>query len=191
MIEGWTRNNLHYMTGGILTESRILHYVMEQIGDRKFDMTWVDGGSLVGPRLVAHLQQQFGPVVNFNQDDPYGTRDGNALLLYKKAVPVYDLVAVVRQENVNEARALGAKKVRLVVRCADEVAHAPRVLTEEDHRRWDSEVVFVGTYFPERGPFMVELIRLGVPLTIYGYRWQRAVQWSVLKEVWGAGDIGR
>ena len=59
---------------------------------------------VIGPKLIAELQQRFGPVVNFNHDDPYGTRDGNIWQLYRKSVSAYDLVAVVRRENVAEAR---------------------------------------------------------------------------------------
>ena len=184
IVKGWVHTKFHFLTGGLLAERLILRHVMKQVGDRQFDVTWVEGGRLVGPRLVSHLQQRFGPVVNFNHDDPYGTRDGNAWLLYKMAVPVYDLVAVVRQENVAEARGLKAKQVRLVVRSADEVAHAPRALTEEDHRRWDSEVVFIGTWMPERGAFMAGLIERGVPLTIYGDHWKKAPEWPVLRRFW-------
>ena len=175
---------LHYETGGLLCEKQIAARVLEQVGDKHFDLTWVDNGRYVGPVLIRTLQKRFGPVVNYNVDDPYGRRDRASWGLYKKAVPVYDLVVVVREENVAEAKALGARKVLRVYRSADEVAHAPRLLTKEDHARWDSEVVFVGTRFPERGPFMAELVRHGVPLTLYGGLWQKAKEWPVLKSVW-------
>jgi len=182
-------DKFHSITGNVLAEGRARRYVLEQIGDQNIDVTWVDGGRLIGPKLVAQLQQRFGPVLNFNHDDPYGTRDGNAWLLYRKAVPVYDLVAVVRQENVGEAQALKAKKVRLVVRSADEVAHAPRVLTEEDHQRWDSEVAFIGTWMPGRGAFMAELVERGVPLSIRGNRWERAPEWPIIQQAWKGPGI--
>lgn len=181
-------DKLNAITGSVLAERRALRYVTEQIGDRKFDMTWVEGGRLVGPELVVHLQQRFGLVLNFNHDDPFGTRDGNTWRLYRKAVPVYDLVAVVRQENVDEARALGAMRVERVYMSADEVAHAPRSLTEEDDRRWGSDVAFVGTWMPGRGAFMAGLVERGVPLSIYGNRWKKAPEWPIIQGVWkGAG----
>ena len=74
--------------------------------------------------------------------------------------------------------------MRLVFRCADEVAHAPRALTEEDHRRRDSDVAFIGTWMPERGAFMAELIKRGVPLSIYGGHWQKAPEWPVIQSAW-------
>ena len=64
------------------------------------------------------------------------------------------------------------------------MAHAPRELGAEQHRRFASEVVFVGTWMPERGPFMAELIRYGVPLSIWGNRWQKAPEWLQLAPHW-------
>ena len=177
-------NKLHFVTGSVLVEGRVLDYVLEQIGDRKFDMTWVEGGRLIGPKLVARLQRRFGPVLNFNHDDPYGRRDGNAWRLFQKAVPAYDLVAVVRQENAEEARALGAMRVKRVYMSADEVAHAPRSLTAEDHRQWDSEVAFIGTWMPGRGAFMAALVKHGIPLSIYGGRWEKAPEWPIIRGSW-------
>lgn len=175
---------LHWETGGLLCEKSVTAQVLAGLGDTKFDLTWVDNGRYVGPSLVRELQRRYGPVLNYNVDDPYGWRDRFSWSLYKKAVPAYNLVVVVREENVAEANALGAKKVLRVYRSADEVAHAPRALTDEDHARWDSQIVFVGTWMPERGPFMAELVRRGVPLSIYGNRWQRAREWPVIQQAW-------
>ncbi|WP_395664793.1 hypothetical protein [Methylocella sp.] len=47
---------------------------------------------------------------------------------------------------------------------ADEAVHRPIELSAEDHARYDAEVVFVGTWMPERGPFMQRLVERGVPL---------------------------
>lgn len=81
------------------------------------------------------------------------------------------------------------KKIMRVYRSADEVSHAPRKLTEKDHQTWDSEVLFLGTWFPERGPFLLELIQLGVPLTIRGPNWHKAPEWPQLKSYWKGGAI--
>ena len=179
----WTHH-----TGGLLLGSYIQHRILESLGNERYDLTWVDAGVLVGPGLVRELRRRFGPVVNYNVDDPYGSRDGRKWRLYLKSVPHYDLVAVVRSPNVEEARRFGARDVMLVNRSADEVAHAPRSLSSEDRKRWASDVVFVGTWMPERGPFMAKLVNAGVPLTLYGDRWQRAVEWPTLQPHWrGSG----
>jgi hypothetical protein len=69
------------------------------------------------------------------------------------------------------------------------VSHAPRKLCLSDHQAWDVEVLFLGTWFPERGPFLLDLIKRGVPLTIRGSGWQKAPEWPELKAYWMGGTI--
>jgi spore maturation protein CgeB len=175
---------LNWETGYVYMEGLVRQKVLERIGERRYDLTWVDSGHHVGPSLIAELKRRGSPVLNLNVDDPYGKRDRLLWSCYLKAVPAYDLIVVVRSENVLEAKARGAKKVMLVYRSADEIAHTPRVLTAEDHAQWDSEVAFVGTWMPERGPFMVKLLDAGVPLSIRGERWQKSPEWPKFKDVW-------
>jgi spore maturation protein CgeB len=79
-----------------------------------------------------------------------------------------------------------------VVFAADEVAHAPVAFSCDDLRKWRSEVAFVGTWMPERDPFLARLLDLGVPLSIYGDRWYKAREWPVIRKAWhGSGLIGQ
>jgi spore maturation protein CgeB len=79
---------------------------------------------------------------------------------------------------------MGAKKVFLTYLSADEVEHAPVPITQLDKKKWASDILFVGTCMEERGPFMARLIGKGLPLAIYGNRWQKAREWPVLKKAW-------
>jgi spore maturation protein CgeB len=165
--------------------------VLAAIPPKQFDLVYIDGGELIGSSLVRELRQRFGTVVNYNIDDPFSERDGRRWRLYLESVPLYDLVVVVRDCNVSEALSSGARNVLRVYMSADEVAHSPRQITKQDSSKWASEVAFVGTWMPERGPFMARLLELGVPLSIYGCRWQKAREWSVLRSAWrGPGVYG-
>lgn len=171
-------------TGARFLGSYIRRSVLSTIGSAQFHLAYIDGGALVDPTLASELKKRCGSIINLNVDDPFGSRDGSKWRLYLKCVPLYDLLVVVRDCNVPEAYAAGARNVRKVYRSADEVAHAPRQLTAEDSKRWRSDVAFIGTWMPERGPFLARLIQLGVPLTIYGDRWHKAPEWSVLRPHW-------
>jgi hypothetical protein len=178
-------------TGALWMDGLVGKKILESLpAAASFDLAWVEGGELVGPALVEELRQRVGCVVNFNHDDPYGQRDGRKWRLYLQSVPYYSLVAVIRDENVAEAYAAGAKDVLRVERSADdEVAHSPRLLTEEDRKQWSSEVLFAGTWMPERGPFMARLVELGVPLSLHGHGWHKAKEWPVLRPFWRSGGL--
>lgn len=182
-------SKLVFECGGGIFESYIQKKLTSAVKGREFDIAWVNGGELAGPRIVRHLKKIASKAVNYHNDDPFGGRDRQLWKLFLKAVPFYDAVIVMRKLNVTEAYAAGAKRVIRTWMTADEIAHAPAALTSRDQADWASEVVFIGTWMPERGPFMARLLELGVPLTIYGDRWQKAEEWPLLKSVWRRGNI--
>lgn len=151
-----------------------------RLAGQRYDLVFVDGGSLLTRRAVEILRQHAAQVVNFNHDDPFGDRDGVRFATFRAAVPAYDLVVVVRPVNVGEARRAGARDVLLHPMVADEVAHAPRPLTSALQDRWAAEVAFIGSWMPERGPFLLALVERGLPLAIYGPQWQKAPEWPRL-----------
>ena len=170
--------------GAIGLASRVKAGILSRVKGASFDLVWVDSGGLVPRTLVTQIKAIAPKIINYNVDDPFGNRDLNAWMQYRSAVSAYDLLVVVREENVEEAKAMGAKRVLRVYRAADEVAHARRELTENEKAKWSSDVLFVGTAFPERGAFFRDLIRLGVPLSIYGNKWSELKEWNRLKNCW-------
>ena len=160
-----------------------------RIADQTFDLCYVDGGEWIPGSTIELLRKHAPLVVNYNIDDPFGPRDGARLIAYRRAAWLYDLCVVVRDENVLEARAHDVRNVLRVYRSADEVSHAPRTLSPQDRELWRADVLFLGTWFPERGPFLLELVKRGVPLTIRGHKWQRAPEWEQLKPYWKGGSL--
>jgi len=173
-----------YHAGGFGVGAKINRPIFNAVKRSNPDLIWVDQGQFLDASLIAKFRTLAAPIVNYTIDDPFGGRDGRRFDNYLKAAPFYDLLAVVREENVAEAYARGARNVVRVWRSADEVAHRPRVLTDEDAQKWGSDVCFIGTWFPERGPFMAELVQAGLPLSIWGDRWEKAPEWTMLAPHW-------
>jgi spore maturation protein CgeB len=163
--------------------------IKQRLNGQRFDLVYVDNGEHVGPAVVKAFRAFSSKVINYNIDDPTGGRDMKRFAAYRRALPCFDLVAVVRQENVPECEAMGARRVIRVWRSADEVSHAPRSLTESLRHEWTSDVLFLGTWMPERGAFLRQLIHLGVPLTIRGSHWQKAPEWAELAPHWKGGSL--
>jgi spore maturation protein CgeB len=172
-----------YYAGAPLIESYLKKKMALLIDKLSFDLTFVDNGELVGKNILRILREVSPLVINYNNDDPFGSRDKKKWRLYLEAVPYYDLLAVVRPVNVGEAYALGAKKVLQVFMAVDEL-DGPREITDQDRRRLSHEVLFIGTWMPERGPFLQELRQAGVPLAFYGNSWRKAPEWPSLQAVW-------
>lgn len=178
-------------TGYRLYAGKVRRALFREIGDREFDLVWVDCGAALGPAAYVGFRRRGWKVINYNIDDPFGDRDHRKWDLYRQAVRHHDLTVVVRNENIPEAKSLGARNVLRVFRAYDPVAHSPVAMSPDEQARWSSEVVFVGSWMPERGPLMVRLLDLGVPLSIWGDHWQKASEWGRLRSaIRGAAVYG-
>jgi spore maturation protein CgeB len=184
----WVDRFTNYV-GAQWTTPWLLRRIPGQLSGQHHDLCLVDSGVYVTPSIISLLRKYANKVINYNIDDPLGPRDGGRSTAYRKSVPFYDLCVVMRAQNVEEARAMGARDVLRVHMTADEVSHAPRELTPADFERWRADVLFLGTWFPERGPFLSSLIKRGVALTIRGSNWHKAEEWSQLKPFWKSGPI--
>jgi spore maturation protein CgeB len=173
-----------YYGGGIgfwmLLDNRLIYEVQKS----RPDIIWVNQGEFLGPNCIKLLRSLNVPIVNQISDDPFGGRDKNRFFQFKKALPFYDLLVVRRKINISEAKSYGARHVVFKWLSADEIAHAPRILTYNEQQNFCSQVAFIGTWMPERGKFMTELIEREIPVSIWGSRWTKAPEWKQIKPHW-------
>jgi len=175
--------------GGQVFAPWILAALPRAMAGRQYDVCLVDSGEWVTPKIIELIRGYAGRVVNYVIDDPFGARDTARFRAYRRSLEFYDLCVVVRPDNAREAAQAGARRVLRVFMSSDEVTHAPRSLTAADRDQWSSEVLFLGTWFPERGPFLRELIERGVPLSIRGTNWAKAPEWPALRSAWKSGPV--
>ncbi|SFK62498.1 CgeB family protein [Methylocapsa palsarum] len=164
-------------------------YMLSKLKGRSFDMVFVDHGDLISPKVVRAFKKAGKVVVNYNQDDPYSDRDGRRWRIFWRALPFYDLVVTTKNYRVEDALAKGARRVLAVRSPADEVIHRPVDLSADDLARFAADVVFVGTWMPERGPLLKRLAERGVPLRIYGERWHKAPEYDSLRSCVVLGNL--
>lgn len=172
-------------TGGVGLWSYVGRQIFKQI-HQTYDVVFINGGSLLGPKVVQQLKAISHKVVCYNNDDPFGGRDIQTWLALQKSIPFYNLLVFPRLVNVEEAKRVGATKAIRAWFTADEIEHA---YTEGQQR---SKIVFVGTWFPGRDLFMQELLKDNVPLEIFGNSWEHAPLWpSIKNNHFGAGIEGQ
>ncbi len=173
-----------YRLGFPLTSRIVCGKIAMRIVGKSFDMAFVWSGETINSASLGFLRNISRFVVNYNFDDPTGTRDGNRWRLFLKNIKNYHLCVVVRNESEQEYPAFGVKRILRVWRSADEVSHAKREITDAIQGEWASDISFVGTWMPERGPFMCKLIEAGMKISIWGNRWHKDPQWLLLKPFW-------
>lgn len=153
-----------------------------QLANQRFVDAIVDSGDVLGKRSLAAIRTAAPCVAIVNQDDPYmdPPPERRRWTIFRRTCHAYDLLVTPRRPKaVERVRALSGKLPLEVWFSADEVTHNCQPLGATDEQ-WTSELVCVGTWMPGHGAFLAELIRLGVPLTICGPRWQKAAEYTEL-----------
>ena len=190
-LGGQLRRKCHVLTGFRYHQKTILQRLRERVSDQRFDIIWVDSGWWCGPKIAEYLKSVGTKLVLLNLDDPTGPREPLHWKSLIRSIPLFDLCLVVRPETQRDFIELGCKNTLHVWRCYDEVAHAPERADSIPQGELCSEVAFIGTRMENRHEFLIRLIELGVPLSIWGNGWQRGPGWRILKPFYrGSGLEG-
>lgn len=170
-----------YVLAGLLVDDRIV----AEAARLSADLVWVNQGEFLGPSVVKRLRALGAPVINYANDNPFSSDQWNRFSRYRAALPYYDLVVVVFQHIVDQAIRAGARRVVRKYISADEAAHLHVGAGAEFNDKYKAEVVFVGTWMKgQRGSFIAQLIRLGVPISVWGDNWQKAEEWQIIEPHW-------
>lgn len=184
---------LNFKTGYVFIQDKVAKWLKNVLDalEHRPDIIWVDMGELFGRRCLEILKQAKCPILLYNTDDPTGNRDGRRFNSLLKALPYYDLILFMREETVVESRQLGAKRVELVYRSYDEVEHKPFDSVNDIPASLRSDVAFIGTWMRHEGrdKFMLKMIEAGIPVSIWGNRWEKSPYFPQLKSYWKGGAL--
>lgn len=183
---------IHYRMGYRLLQKTMMRWVEKVLSAAgQLDAVWINSGELFGPSCLALLKRLSCPIILYNNDDPTGGRDGRRFDTLLKAIQCYDICAVMREINVAEYTALGAKRILKVHMSYDEIAQKPFDQVSDIPTEFRSEVAFIGTWMrnEKRDEFLLSLLKQGVPVSIWGNRWQKSRHWQALKSIYRGGSL--
>jgi len=178
---------IHFRTGYKLLNRQVTAWIKQIThSEPKPDVIWINSGELFGPESMKLLKGFSCPIVLYNNDDPTGGRDGRRFDSLISALPYYDTCAVMREMNVGELKAKGARHVIRVFMSYDEEVHKPFDNISDIPENFRSEVAFIGTWMrhEKRDEFLMGLIKEGIPVSIWGDRWEKSSHFTNLKPHW-------
>lgn len=153
------------------------------------DVVLVVKGAHLTMECLAAMKSTGATLVNFATDDPFNPR--NSSPLWRRALPLYDVVCTPRHANVADLRALGVSDVRFVPFGYKQDVHfeeAPQDSAEQE--RFQSDVCFIGGADLDRLVYFEELVERvpDVKLALYGGYWNRSPR---LAPFWRGYAVGR
>ena len=136
-----------------------------------YDIIWVNAGDVITPSLLKFFKKKSKFILCYNNDQPLANRDGHRWDIYKNSLKYYDLVFLRSNADPLDAIKLNVKFFCSLFMWFDEDIH---LVNDYSKKTKDIDIVFIGTWFPERGPFISKMIRSGINIAIYGARWNKA-----------------
>jgi spore maturation protein CgeB len=127
------------------------------------DLIVVTGGHRITRRALGPLIRKGFQVVLWTTDPP------RADDVMRKTARHYHSVFCQGSEYVEHLRASGIAGARWLPMACDPQVHRPVDLSAEERRRFGSDVVFVGSYYPRRAELLRGLVRCG--LSVWGPGW--------------------
>lgn len=194
-ISKWHNNKylsaFHYRTGYVFLQNEVCKKIQKITNLTNYDMVWVDSGELFNIRCINFIKKHNIPIVLYNVDDPTGKRDGMRFYSLRKCLIYFDLVVVVRKETEIECLQLGCKKVLRVWRSYDEIMHKPIENISDISDKFKSEVAFIGAWMQneKRDEFLLALAEKGIPISIWGGRWEKSIYWRQLKQYYRGDSL--
>lgn len=179
--------HIHLTTGYALAGPLVDRRLFAEVAASRPDVIWVNQGEPLGRGALTLLRSLRVPIINYANDNPFSSECRRRFTQYRRALDLYDLVVVVFAEAVPLAQACGARRVIRRHISADESAHLAK---GEAPTRKVHDVSFIGTWHPDgRGSLIAEIIRQGVPLNLWGDRWNHDRQWATIRNAWRGPGI--
>ena len=124
-------------------------------------------GEAFNPAVMNRVRDNVdAKIVLWYTDDPryYDT-------IIKRTLSCFDYVFTVSPRAVDTYRKAGAKNVQCLPVACDPDFHKRIDLNDDDRRRYDCDIVFVGTYYPRRAKLVKALRSSGLKVGVYGPYW--------------------
>jgi spore maturation protein CgeB len=154
------------------------------------DLVLIGKGAYFAPATLAAVRAATGAsMVNWATDDPFNPASSTRELV--ESIALYDLYVCTKRAIMDDARRAGCANVAYVRFGYKPQVHFPEAPANDDEaRRFESDVTFIGGGDVDRAPYFETLVRAipGLRLHLHGGYWNR---YPKLRPYWRGNATGR
>ena len=165
-------NKIFFHISPLIFEHYINFYILSKI-NKKYDLIYIKAGDFIGKRLILKLKKISKKIVFFCNDNPFVKRDKNRWKLFLPAAKYYDCIAFQDKSRIRLSKRWGVKKSLLVTPPYDLNTHKKQKGSKLVNKKYQNDVIFIGTWSPKKGEFINKLIKLGLNINVYGSSWNK------------------
>lgn len=155
----------------------------------KPDCLFVFKGNWVHPEVIAFCRRENIVAVNYYPDVSFLTHGS----YIPKALPLYDRVFTTKSYGIGDMkRELGIHRSGFLPPGYDPELHKPMILNEEDRKRYECDVAFIGTWSPKKERLLTSLCS-GLPrgrVRIWGNQWNKSRAKVLAESIMGSEVTG-
>jgi hypothetical protein len=154
------------------------------------DLILICKGAFLTRATLARVKAATGAaLINYATDDPFNSRVSPPGQI--ETIPLYDLYVCTKWAIMKDVVRAGCSNVMYLPFGYQPSVHFPEPpASAEERRRFDSDVVFIGSYDRERIVFFRHLLKQipSLKLALYGGQWNRSLR---LRRYWRGFALGR
>jgi spore maturation protein CgeB len=153
-------------------------------------------GETIYASSLRRVKESAGPVlVQWFPDGPFNVEVKNATKHSIASIPLFDIYYIYAKSLLQPLRDAGAKRAEYLPFCYDpDMLRPPESVSDDDRRKYATDVVFAGTWEPMREWWLERIADTG--LAVWGNSWENAKKDSPVRKclkgnaVYG-GEISR
>jgi spore maturation protein CgeB len=140
---------------------------------KKYDLIFINNSEFITNKVLDYLKRKSKKILFYMNDNPFVNRDKKRWFFFKNNSKKYDLIVFQQKSRLKFAKKHGLKKYISVIPPYFKNTLSKNRLNTNLKQKYKQDIVFVGTWFPERGRFFYKLKKLGLNFKIYGTLWDK------------------
>lgn len=158
--------------------------------ENAYDLVFVYRGTHVYASTIEKIKKTGAKVFGYNNDDPFSDVYRPYFWRhYRKCIPHYDHIFYYRHKNKADYEAIGYKNISLLR--SSFIQERNFIIKDTSHSPYTCDVIFVGHFERDgRDKALLNLLRQGVNLEIYGTTWQQSEYYDEIVKLLGHDIYG-
>ena len=144
-----------------------IFYFFKKKIKKKYDLIYINNCEFINRSSIRLMKKKSDKIYFYCEDNPFVSRDKKRWKLTTKCFDLFDLVIFHQRNRLKYIKEYNIKKYIVII--------PPyfNKLVNNIKKKKNQDIVFIGTWFPERGKFFYELKKMGLKFKIYGLRWDQ------------------
>jgi len=155
-----------------------------------YDYIYVTSGEYIGKKTIINLKKKTKKIILYCPDNPFVKRDKKRWSLFNQSAKYYDRIVYIQPSRIKLAKKNGLNNHYLTSPHYERSVHKRYKINKNFKKQFNTDVIFIGTWFPDRGHFIKKVIEANINIKIYGSRWDKDRFYKILKSKINLGHFG-